>query len=332
MGKLIKTAKSALRTLAARNSNIKHLCNSVRTQCGLAHHTLAQVVPQVIQPRARKITIAVTAYCNLRCIGCRYGRDFMPGEQLPLPLVASLLEDAADAGIRTVRLYGGEPLLHRALPEMVRRAVSLGLSTYVTTNGLLLKQKIDALYEAGLRNITIGFYGTATDYDVYVQRDHRYHLLEESVAAVRDRYGSSVSMQLNYLLMRPSCTMQALHNAWNFAERYDLEFTTDLIHYSLPYFTEGPNNELQFRAGDRSAILDWVEELVRIKGANPRRVKESALSIYSIPDWLLKGAQMRVPCDAHKLIWVGADGSPAVLRCIQTRQFARATAEGNAVQ
>ena len=226
MGKLIKTAKSALRTLAARNSNIKHLCNSVRTQCGLAHHTLAQVVPQVIQPRARKITIAVTAYCNLRCIGCRYGRDFMPGEQLPLPLVASLLEDAADAGIRTVRLYGGEPLLHRALPEMVRRAVSLGLSTYVTTNGLLLKQKIDALYEAGLRNITIGFYGTATDYDVYVQRDHRYHLLEESVAAVRDRYGSSVSMQLNYLLMRPSCTMQALHNAWNFAERYDLEFTT----------------------------------------------------------------------------------------------------------
>jgi len=29
----------------------------------------------------------------------------------------------------------------------------------------------------------------------------------------------------------------------------------------------------------------------------------------SIPDWLLKGPNMRVPCDRHRLIWVGADGT-----------------------
>jgi cyclic pyranopterin phosphate synthase len=29
----------------------------------------------------------------------------------------------------------------------------------------------------------------------------------------------------------------------------------------------------------------------------------------SIPDWLLKGAAMRVPCDAYQMIWVGADGT-----------------------
>lgn len=112
-------------------------------------------------------------------------------------------------------------MLHPRLHTIVGHAIDLGLSTYVTTNGILLKQKIGQLYEAGLRNITIGFYGTASDYDIYVQRDGRYRRLEENVAAVRERYGSSISMQLNYLLMRPSCTVEALHNAWAFAERYD---------------------------------------------------------------------------------------------------------------
>ena len=276
---------------------------------GLVQHTLAPFVPQVIQPHARKMTIAVTAYCNLRCVGCRYGRDFMPGQQLSLEMVKTLLDDARHAGIETVRLYGGEPLLHPALPNMVRHAVDLGLSTYVTTNGLLLKQKIKPLYDAGLRNITIGFYGTASDYDLYVQRDHRFRRLEESVATVRERYGSAVSMQLNYLLMRPSCTREALQNAWDFAQRYNLEFTTDLIHYSLPYFTDGENHELQFREEDSPAIHDWIAELVRLKSAHPEMIKESILSIHSIPDWLLKGRNMQVPCDAHKLVWIGADGT-----------------------
>jgi MoaA/NifB/PqqE/SkfB family radical SAM enzyme len=309
MAGLVNAARSSIRRLARRHVRTKQLLLSAEQHLGLVQHTLAQVVPQVIRPRARKLTVAVTAHCNLRCIGCRYGRDSMPGHQLSLAMVQGLLDDAKVAGIETVRLYGGEPLLHPGLPAMVRYAVDLGLSTYVTTNALLLKQKIKPLYEAGLRNLTIGFYGTGAEYDLYVQREERYRRLEENVAAVRDRYGSSISMQLNYLLMRPSCSVQALHNAWRFAERYDLEFHPDLIHYSLPYFSEGPNRELQFRDEDRPAILDWVAELARLKSAQPRRVNESMLSIYSIPDWLLKGAQMRVPCDAHRLIWVGADGT-----------------------
>lgn len=309
MSELVEVMRAGLRRIAKKHAGTRNLLKSAQMQLELARHTVAHVAPRIIQPRARKMTVAVTAHCNLRCLGCRYGRDFMPSEQLSLSVVKVLLNDARRAGIETVRLYGGEPLLHPALHAMVRHAVSIGLSTYVTTNGMLLKQKIQQLYDAGLRNITIGFYGTAMDYDLYVQRDHRYRRLEENIATVRDRYGSSVSIQLNYLLMRPSCNLEALHDAWNFAERYDLEFQTDLIHYSLPYFTEGPNNELQFREEDRSAIINWVAELARLKADRPDRVKESILSIYSIPDWLLKRGKMNVPCDAYKLIWVGADGT-----------------------
>jgi sulfatase maturation enzyme AslB (radical SAM superfamily) len=188
-------------------------------------------------------------------------------------------------------------------------AVGLHLPTYVTTNGVLFKQKIGGLYEAGLRNITVGFYGTGTAYNDYVHRGNSFHRLEEGVAAVRARYGSSVSMQLNFLIMRPSCNLESLHEAWRFAKRYDMSFHTDLIHYSLPYFTEGPGRQLQFTEADRSAIVDFVAELARLKQADPKRVRDSLPSIRSIPDWLLRGPGMRVPCDAHQLLWVGADGT-----------------------
>jgi cyclic pyranopterin phosphate synthase len=128
----------------------------------------------------------------------------MPGHQLPLEKVKELLDDAKTGGIERVRLYGGEPLLHPQLPDMIRHSVNLGLSTHINTNGILLKQKIDGLYEAGLRGITIGFYGTADAYDAYVQRSDRYGRLEKSIATVRDRYGAEMSMRLNFLLMRPS--------------------------------------------------------------------------------------------------------------------------------
>jgi MoaA/NifB/PqqE/SkfB family radical SAM enzyme len=305
----LNRARSMIRAIARRHPRVKQALKNTEIRLGLVKHTAAELAPDIIRPNPRKLTVAITSYCNLRCVGCRYGRDFMPGRQLPLGKVRELLEDAKAGGIETVRLYGGEPLLHRQLPDMINHGISLGLSVYVTTNGLLLKQKIDELYQAGLRSITIGFYGTGHKYDAYVQRADRFARLEESIATVRERYGSAISLQLNFLLMRPSCNSASLHAAWRFAERYDMSFHIDLVHYSLPYFTEGPDHVLQFNEEDRPAIVAFVRELAQIKERNPQQVQESWPGIWSIPDWLLKKEAMRVPCDAYQLIWVGTDGT-----------------------
>lgn len=239
----------------------------------------------------------------------------MPGAKLSLDKVKELLDDARESGIEVVRLYGGEPLLHPDLAAMIRHGVQLGLSIYVTTNGLLLKQKIESLYEAGLRNITIGFYGTGSSYDSYVHRSDAFRRVEEGVAIVHRHYGG-MSMQLNFLIMQPSCNSLALREAWAFATRYDMSFHTDLIHYSLPYFTEGVDRELQFTVADEQPIRALVDELIDLKSSDPHRMTDSMASLRSIPDWLLKGPGMRVPCDAHRMIWVGANG--AVQLCYVT--------------
>lgn len=281
-----------------------------------ARHSAARILPVLVRPSPRRIEIAMTAQCNLRCIGCRYGRDFMPGAQLAWPVMRDLLEDCARIGIWDVRFYGGEPLIHPDLPKGVALATRLGLDSHVTTNAVLLGKKIDELHAAGLRHITIGYYGTGARYDEYVQRPGRHRLMEESVARVRSRFGAEVHMRVNWLLMRPSCNLDDLHAAVSFAERYGLTIQVDLVHYSLPYFTEGPDSMLQFREEDRPAIEEVVGEILRIKRERPSLLTQSLRGLRSIPDWLLLGPGMRVPCDSHQTLWVGADGT--VQQCYVT--------------
>ena len=276
----------------------------------------AQYVPAVVRAEPRQLEVAITAHCNLRCIGCHYGREFMAGSQLPFPVVRDLLDDMRALGIWGVRFYGGEPLLHPDLPQMVEHAVAIGLQPYVTTNAILLEQKIDALHAAGLRSITVGFYGTEAKYDAYVQRRERFARMEAGIRAVRERYGPDFELRINWLLMRPSCNLDDLDAACTFAERYGIKIQVDLVHYSLPYFTEGPDRMLQFRPEDAEAIDAVVADLIRRKREKPQLFNQSLLGLRSVPDWLLKGPDMKVPCDSHQSLWVGADGT--VQQCYVT--------------
>ena len=292
------TSPAARRLLVEADAGVK-----------LLRHTGAALVPTLIRPVPEKVTIAITAACNLRCIGCRYGRDFMPNAQLPTSIVGDLLTDVAAAGYPTVRLYGGEPLLHPDLPLFVQLALRAGIKPYVTTNGILLQRRMRELHDAGLRAVTIGFYGVADAYDAYVAKDGAFSRLEQSVAAVRDEYGMMIDLQINFLLTRHTCSIPVLRKAWAFAQRYRLSFQVDLIHYSLPYFTEGRDGALQFDGSDRRMLLDVSRELLRLKSLEPELLTEPKESIRSIPDWAVKGAGMDVPCDAYKLLWIGADGT-----------------------
>lgn len=307
--KLRTKLASILRPLMRRRPFVRRIAKALDLSADVMRHSTAAVLPQVIRPDPREIYITLTANCNLRCKGCRYGRDFMPGSQLPWPILRDLLDDCKQLDIRSIRLYGGEPLLHKDVVRAVERASSLGLNPWLTTNGIRLRERIDDLYAAGLRDVSVGYYGTGEDYDEYVQRENRYVDLERGIGYLRDQYGMNVRLSLGWVLMRPTCNPESLQSLWKFAERYNAAIGVSLIHYSLPYFTEGPDRELQFREQDRADILNIVTELIRLKRLRPDLLNQSEMALRSIPDWLLKGPDMRVPCDRYRLIWVGADGT-----------------------
>ena len=301
--------RGALLPLTSERPALHKALAAVETRFDVARHFAARFVPQLIRADPRSIYLTLTANCNLRCIGCCYGRDFMRGASLPWPIVRDLLDDVKAAGFESVRLYGGEPLLHKDLSRMVARSVELGLHTWMSTNAILLREKIDELYDAGLRELTIGSYGTREDYDAYVQRKDRYARMEAGIAYTRERYGDAVKITLGWLLMRPTCSLEAIRDVWELAERYATPISVNLIHYSLPYFSEGPDRMLQFRPEDRPAVERAVAELLRLKEQRPEMIAQTPMALRSIPDWLIRGPDMKVPCDRYRLIWVGADGT-----------------------
>ncbi len=105
------------------------------------------------------LRISVTDRCNLRCAYC------MPEEPVWLPRESLLRYEeieritriAVGLGVRRVRLTGGEPLVRRDLPDLVRRLALLDGTEdlSLTTNGLLLEPAARALRAAGLDRINV---------------------------------------------------------------------------------------------------------------------------------------------------------------------------------
>jgi len=108
----------------------------------------------------RSLRVSVTDRCNLRCEYCMPEEDYawLPREDLlSFDEIARAVDAFASLGVDKVRLTGGEPLLRRSLPDLIRllaadrRLKDLAL----TTNGVLLADQAGALRSAGLMRITV---------------------------------------------------------------------------------------------------------------------------------------------------------------------------------
>ena len=109
------------------------------------------------------LRISVTDRCNLRCTYCMpLEVTFKPREELlRYEEIARIVRVTAPAGIRTIRLTGGEPLLRRDLDTLVRELAAIpGIDEIaVTTNGLLLAEQAGALARAGLSRLNVSLDG-----------------------------------------------------------------------------------------------------------------------------------------------------------------------------
>jgi GTP 3',8-cyclase len=110
------------------------------------------------------LRISVTDRCNFRCSYCMpkevYGEDyaFLPtSELLTFEEIHRLTRLFVSLGVSKIRLTGGEPLMRRGLPELVAKIGSIdGVEDIgLTTNGVLLGQQAEPLYEAGLRRLNV---------------------------------------------------------------------------------------------------------------------------------------------------------------------------------
>ena len=122
------------------------------------------------------LRISVTDRCNFRCVYCMpravFGPDhaFLPrAELLTFDEIARLVTIFTRLGVEKVRLTGGEPLVRKELPTLVKELASIeGVNDLtLTTNGVLLPQQAAALRDAGLHRVTISL--DADDDEIFMR-------------------------------------------------------------------------------------------------------------------------------------------------------------------
>ncbi|HTT65978.1 MAG TPA: GTP 3',8-cyclase MoaA [Bryobacteraceae bacterium] len=106
------------------------------------------------------LRISVTDRCNIRCFYCmpEEGVKFVPRDEiLSFEEIERFVRIAVGLGIDKLRVTGGEPLVRRDLPVLVRRLAALpGIQDLaLTTNGVMLAELAEPLYEAGLRRLNV---------------------------------------------------------------------------------------------------------------------------------------------------------------------------------
>ena len=108
----------------------------------------------------KSLRVSVTDKCNFRCTYCMpaEGLDWLPRDEiLDYEEIERLVRIMASMGVEEVRLTGGEPLVRRDLPTLVRLLADVpGVTDLsLTTNGILLDRLAEPLVEAGLRRLNV---------------------------------------------------------------------------------------------------------------------------------------------------------------------------------
>jgi GTP 3',8-cyclase len=123
----------------------------------------------------RSLRISVTDHCNLRCQYCMPEENYawLPRQEiLSFEEIATLARIFMALGVDRLRLTGGEPLLRRDLPQLIRLLKDAGRDgaasagnghapisrlrdLSLTTNGVLLASHAGTLLDAGLDRVTI---------------------------------------------------------------------------------------------------------------------------------------------------------------------------------
>jgi hopanoid biosynthesis associated radical SAM protein HpnH len=124
--------------------------------------------------------------CNLACKGC--GKIDYPDPILNQRLSYEQCMEAIDeCGAPAVSIAGGEPLLHREMPEIVRGYVAKKKFVILCTNALLLKKKIDDYTPSPFFTWSVHLDGDRQMHDEAVSQDGTYDVAYEAIEIAKAR-------------------------------------------------------------------------------------------------------------------------------------------------
>jgi GTP 3',8-cyclase len=156
--------------------------------------------------RIEYLRISVTDKCNLRCVYCmpEEGLPWLKREQLlSYEEIVEIVRVMAAMGLRRLRLTGGEPLVRRDLPTLVRQLRRIdGIEDLaLSTNAVLLAPLAAELAEAGVDRVNISLDSLRAErVDAIARRPGSYRRIMEGLESA-ERVGFH-PIKINTVVLR----------------------------------------------------------------------------------------------------------------------------------
>ena len=153
---------------------------------------------------AKKLRISVTDRCNMRCLYCMPKNNekwLHYSETLSFSEITRLVSIFVDLGIEELRITGGEPLVRSNLELLIKTITTMpGIKSIgMTTNGLLLSDKVKLLSLAGLTNVNISL-------DSF--KEDRFNMIsgvsgvEKVITSIKDAANAGFDVKINTVIVR----------------------------------------------------------------------------------------------------------------------------------
>jgi MoaA/NifB/PqqE/SkfB family radical SAM enzyme len=220
-------------------------------------------------------SLSVTHRCNARCPFCGFWKS-KPTEEMTAEEIEKVMADAYDLGCLTVVLTGGEPLLRKDLPKILRYAKEAGLSTYLLTNGYLLPNSISHIHEnLDLVNVSIDFPDSRHDRTRGLKG-----LLERATEGINLAAEYGVSTNINSIITGAHCLKdiedllaiaERLNSGVSFAPMVELPES----YYSKAFIGVMSGESEKIRLNDWDNIRTIAERLLYHKRHRYRKIMQN---------------------------------------------------------
>jgi MoaA/NifB/PqqE/SkfB family radical SAM enzyme len=155
-----------------------------------------KLLPSTIQPLSAHIKL--TENCQAKCISCDYWKSRWQDE-IETPRAIELVNEIGAAGIRTLRLTGGEPLLRKDLFHILSKAkTSIFKRIIMQTNGLLIKKLHNEINDSPITDLAVSIDGLKDTNDLIRGIRGYFDLGMEGIKLLRGKR-VAISVTLNRL-------------------------------------------------------------------------------------------------------------------------------------
>ncbi|MCF7968082.1 MAG: adenosyl-hopene transferase HpnH [Methylococcaceae bacterium] len=193
--------------------------------------------------------------CNLACAGC--GKIDYPDEILNRRLsVEECLAAVDECGAPVVSIAGGEPLLHKELPQVVDGMIQRGKYVYLCTNALLLKKRIDDYKPSPYLTFSIHLDGNEDRHDASVCQQG---VFDRAVDAIKLAIGRGFRVTVNCTLFQGE-NAQEIADFLDYCKELGVEGTTIAPGFS---YEHAPQQDIFIKMRDSKQLFRDVFKLGR---------------------------------------------------------------------